>query len=83
MTLCCSVCSLYASSPVSFMSAEGKGEVSCYFLKVFQGDIAVLALVVVFHYGLQGATEESDSQSHFLVASAAVSSAFACPVIRK
>lgn len=51
-----------ASSPVSFVSAEGKGEVGCYFLKVLQRNVAVLILVVIFHHGLQGATEQSHIQ---------------------
>lgn len=49
-----------AFSPVCFVSAEGKGEVGCYFLKVLQCNVTVLALVVVLHYRLQGATEQSD-----------------------
>lgn len=47
------------SSPVSFASAEGEGEVGCYFLKVLQRNVTFLVVVVVFHYGLQGATEQS------------------------
>lgn len=46
-----------ASSPVRFMSAEGEGEVGRYFLKVLLGDVAILVLIVVLHYGLQGATQ--------------------------
>lgn len=53
-----------ASSPVSFVSAEGEGEVGCYFLKVLQRNVTILVLVVIFHYGLQGATEQSDIQLH-------------------
>lgn len=55
-----------ASSPVSFVSAEGKGEVGCYFLKVLQWNVAILILVVIFHHGLQGATEQSDIQLRLL-----------------
>jgi len=51
-----------AFSPVSLVSAEGEGEVGCYFLKVLQCDVTVLALVVVLHDGLQGATEPSETQ---------------------
>lgn len=53
-----------ASSPVSFVSAEGKGEVGCYFLKILQRNVTILVLVVIFHDGLQGATEQSDIQLH-------------------
>lgn len=46
------------SSPVSFASAEGEGKVGCYFLKVLQRNVTFLVVVVIFHYGLQGATEQ-------------------------
>lgn len=43
--------------PVSFVSTEGEGEVGRYFLKFPQRDVAILIVVVIFHDGLQGATE--------------------------
>lgn len=46
-----------ASPPVSFTNAKGEGEVGSYFFKLLQRNVTILVLVIVFHDGLQGATE--------------------------
>lgn len=65
--------------PVSFVCTEGEGEVGCYFLKVPQRDVTILVRVVVFHDGLQGATEKRRENTFFnLSRSSWLSSALAC-----
>lgn len=50
--------------PVSFTDTEGKGEVGSYFFKVLQRNITILVLVIIFHDGLQGATEHWKKKPH-------------------
>lgn len=53
-----------AHAPVSFTNAEGKREVGSYFFKVLQRNITILALVIIFHDGLQGAREQRKKNTH-------------------